>query len=29
MTWVRKDGEAKHHGRLEPVEKRKIADRAI
>jgi hypothetical protein len=29
MTWVRKDGEAKHHGRLEPVEKRNIADRSI
>jgi hypothetical protein len=29
MTWVRKDGEAKHHGRLEPLEKRKIADRDI
>ena len=29
MTWVRKDGEAKHHGRIDPVEQRKIADRDI
>jgi hypothetical protein len=29
MTWVRKDGQAKHNGRLEPVENRSIADRSI
>jgi hypothetical protein len=29
MTWVRKDVQARHHGRLEPVENRNIKDREI
>jgi hypothetical protein len=29
MTWVRKDVQAKHEGKLVAVEQRNIADRAI